>query len=316
MREIKHFERSSMKKFPVLKKSGGILNGTESTPFVYKNRLLLLSTHWNGFGDLSGCCAAIRDYFTQEVLGSVGGEGYRFYSAFCENDHVYVFCTKDNCVYCYHSDDLKTWDKYVALRMPEMFELFNTSVCKGDGVYMMAIECAWAGQGSWDQENKVGNPYIGEYYTEFFARSADLVHWGNLPFDMSYTKERYNACPALRYCEGYYYMICLERLPCNHYAPYMYRTQDFATWELGLYNPILIASEEDRHVKEGLVEHPKIVADYVNTNNSDVDLCEYEGKTYIVYNSGHQGEAKGFNGLLCEAVYEGTLSEYLKANFE
>jgi len=64
MREIRHFERSSMKKFPVLKKSGGILNATESTPFIYKNRLLISSTHLGGFGDLKGCCAVIRDYFT------------------------------------------------------------------------------------------------------------------------------------------------------------------------------------------------------------------------------------------------------------
>ena len=48
-------------------------------------------------------------------------------------------------------------------------------------------------------------------------------------------------------------------------------------------------------------------------NNSDVDLCEYEGKTYINYLGGDQGNS--WCGLLCEAIYDGPLDEYLKANF-
>ena len=51
----------------------------------------------------------------------------------------------------------------------------------------------------------------------------------------------------------------------------------------------------------------------LNTNNSDIDICEYEGKTYIIYASGNQGNTWG--GLACEAVYDGSLNEFLEANF-
>ena len=320
MREINYKHRDSMKGFPVLHKNGAVtMTDGECTPFVYKGRLMCLENHWEGFGGLPGPCAAIFDYFSRETYTPVGGDGTRFYSAYCENDRVYVYGTKANCIYCYDSDDLHSWRKTLVLEMPEMFDLFNTSVCKGDGKYVMAIEGAWAGQSTGDQQNKVGNPYIGEYYTEFFAESYDLFHWTNLPFEKSYTTERYCACPALRYCDGYYYMICLERLPGVRYAPYMYRTADFETWEMGLYNPLFIPSEEDRKIKEG-VELPEDLvranAYHVDINNSDVDLCEFEGKTYMLYATGHQGGAGGMNGLNCEITYDGTLEQYLKANFE
>ncbi len=317
MREINYFEKDSLKKFPQLKKTGVISpNDGETTPFIYKGRLLRLENQWSDHKGLPSPCAVIDDYFTNEELCCLGGDRARFYSAYCENDRVYVFATLDNKVYRYVSDDLVTWTSSVVLTMPESFELFNTSVCKGDGKYMMAIECSWAGTSKGDGTNAVGNPYIGVLFTEFFAQSQDLEHWENLPLELNYTPERYCACPALRYCDGYYYMICLEQLPAVRFAPYMYRTKDFETWEIGLYNPILMPSEEDRRVKAG-VEIPQELAEknahHVDINNSDVDLCEYMGKTYINYITGNQTT---WGGLICEAVYDGPLDEYLKANFE
>lgn len=214
--------------------------------------------------------------------------------------------------------DLAVWEKTAVLSFPENFELFNTSVCKGPDRYMMAVECAWRGQSSGDERNRVGNPYIGVYYTEFFASSPDLANWELLPFETAYTPQRYCACPALRFSEGYYYMICLEALPLGRYAPYIYRTEDFDVWEIGIPDPILMPSEEDRRMKAGVTCPAELAAanaEHVDVNNSDVDLCEYEGRTYIVYCSGHQGQAKGMNGLVCEAVYDGPMKELLRAYF-
>ena len=183
---------------------------------------------------------------------------------------------------------------------------------------MIAVECAWKGQ-SRGEPNTVGNPYIGEYYTEFFASSSDLERWTLLPFDTAYTPARYCACPALRYSEGYYYMICLESLPLLRWAPYIYRTRDFETWEIGLHNPVLMPSGEDRRVKPGVRIPPELAetnAHHVDVNNSDVDLCEYQGKTYVVYCAGHQALAQGMSGLTCEAVYDGPMAEFLRAYFE
>jgi hypothetical protein len=303
-----------MKAFPKLIKSGAVSRYCgESTPFVRRGRLLLLENLWDGDAPR----ALIRDYFTGEALALTGGDGTRFYSAYCENDRVYVFATKDNAVYRYVSDDLVSWQKQAVLSFPDSFELFNTSVCKGPDGYRMAVECAWKGQ-SRGEPNAVGNPYIGEYYTEFFASSPDLEHWETLPFDTAYTPARYCACPALRYSEGYYYMICLESLPLLRWAPYIYRTRDFETWEIGLHNPVMMPSEEDRRIKPG-VNLPSELAEanarHVDVNNSDVDLCEYGGKTYVVYCAGHQALAQGMSGLTCEAVFDGQLSGFLSARY-
>ena len=315
MKEINLSGRGCMRAFPQLKKTGAISGGGgECTPFVWHDRLMLLENLWEDPAPR----AEVRDYFTGEAFPPFGGDGTRFYSAYCESDVVFVFATLDNVVYRYTSADLVAWEKTAVLAFPDSFELFNTSVCQGPDGYMMAVECAWQGQ-SKGKGNLVNNPYIGEYYTEFFASSPDLANWTLLSFDTAYTPARYCACPALRWCEGYYYMICLESLPLGRYAPYIYRTKDFDAWEIGLYNPILWPSEEDRRVKEG-VALPQDVAKenetHVDVNNSDVDLCEYEGKTYVVYCAGHQAQAQGMNGLVCEAVYDGPMREFLSAYFE
>lgn len=310
MKEINYEGKTFMKPFPKLQKNGAISSGGgEPSPFIYQSRLLRL--------ECAGGRAVIKEYFTSEVISrNIGSSGVRFYSCFCENDRIYIFGTKENKVHRFVSDDLQNWTEAVVLEMPDIFQLFNTSVCKGEGKYMMAIECAWAGITKGKPASAVNNPYVGTCFTEFFAESSDLEHWTLLPLEDAYTKDRYNACPDLHYCDGYYYMICLEMLPLKRFAPYMYRTRDFQTWEMGLCNPLFIASEEDRHVKIG-VSIPENIAAKNKTamivNNSDVGMCEYQGKTYINYVSGDQGNSWG--GLVCEAVYEGSLEEYLKANF-
>ena len=47
-------------------------------------------------------------------------------------------------------------------------------------------------------------------------------------------------------------MVCVEAFPKARYAPYIYRTRDFVTWEIGLHNPILWISKEDRMIKAGV----------------------------------------------------------------
>ena len=70
-------------------------------------------------------------------------------------------------------------------------------------------------------------------------------------------------------------MICLEELPVLRYAPYIYRTKDFETWEIGFYNPILMPSREDLTPKPGVIVPPErleVNFKNLNTNNSDIDL--------------------------------------------
>ena len=158
-------------------------------------------------------------------------------------------------------------------------------------------------------------PQIGTWFTSFFAESDDMENWTMMPDDCSYTASRYNACPALRYANGWYYMICLETLPCTRYAPYIYRTKNFSDWEVGFHNPMLMWSDEDRIPKEGCSfteEELDILQNGLNINCSDVDLFEQDGCTHIYYANGDQMTYS----FLCEAVCELPLDEFLEAFFK
>ena len=70
------------------------------------------------------------------------------------------------------------------------------------------------------------------------------------------------------------------------------------------------ASPEDK-----LIANPKLTADQrakitraVDLNNSDVDLCEFRGKTIITYSWGNQQGTE----FLAEAVYDGSLASLLE----
>ena len=313
MKEINIIPTDRLAGPPEIKKSGIITaHGSEMSLFIYRGRLMYL--------DASNCC--VTDYFTKQEYAPIPDKkGTYFMQAFCDNDVVYAFATVNNLVYCFSTEDLEHWTEgKVVLEFPQNFELFNTSVCKDEHGYKMAIEAAAASDdphpGRETERVSEPNPWIGEKFTEFFASADDIWHFNLLPFENSYTKERYNACPSFRYYNGYYYMICLEALPCYRFAPYIYRTADFETWEIGFYNPLFIPSREDLYPKEGVILPEEVKAapfKYINTNNSDVDICEFEGKTYIVYCTGNQGITWG--GVNCEAVYDGPLGEFLEANF-
>lgn len=314
MKEIIFPEKKEIKGPPSIKKNGIIYPcGSEMSVFVHNGRLKYLVNHWQDFANNIGT-ATVGDYETRKECKPFGGES-GFYSMYYENGTTYAFGTNKNNVWLYTSKDLENWTEgKIVLTFPENFKLFNTAVCKGSDGYVIAVECGYAN----DENGKnMPNEYIGSGFTEFFAKSEDLENWELFPFENAYTPQRYNACPAMEFCDGYYYMICLEELPSLRYAPYIYRTKDFETWEIGFYNPLFVPSLEDLSPKKG-VEIPQEMLDecfcHLNTNNSDIDLCEFEGKTYIFYCNGNQGNTWG--GLYCEAIYDGPLAEFLKRNFE
>ncbi len=298
---------------PIIMKLGVMAEGGETTPFVWHGRLKFLETVSTLVNPEDAVAdfrfqahAQIRDIETNE-MGTPFGHGYHFYSCYEEDGTLYVFCTNEHgehrwggdTVTMFKSTDLIHWEKRDVFRR-EGWMFFNTSVCKGrDGKYVMAIE--------------VGEPLdlVGVPFTNFFLTSDDLVHWSMMPDEIHYSDKRYTACPVIRYLpsDDYYYMICLEALPLVRYAPYIYRTKDFMTWEVGLHNPVLWISPEDHMVKDGSVfpeETVELIKTYLSINNCDLDLCEFCGKVYIAYATGDQlGTCFG-----CMAVYEGTLEQF------
>ena len=162
---------------------------------------------------------------------------------------------------------------------------------------------------------EVGKPpeVVGVPFTMRFAESRDLLDWKLLPEECVYTKERYSACPALRFLDGWFYMLYLEARPGPNYETHLVRSKDLIRWEPSPLNPVLKASPEDKRIA-----NPKLTADQrakiaraVDLNNSDVDLCEFQGKTIITYSWGNQQGTE----FLAEAVYDGTLASFLKGFF-
>lgn len=317
MPEINYGPHMTTKDAPVITKLGVVSANGEMTPVVYKDRLCLIRTA----SVRPGCqCAQFYDCADQKILSSFG-EGLEFFSGYEENGTLFAFGTykgekdgKCDHISMFRSEDGLNWSETVLFERPE-FRFWNTSVCKGPNGYRMAIEISLASKLG-DVLKHEPDELVGVPFTEFFLESTDLIHWNWLPDDHCYSKDRYTACPALRYCsDGYFYMICLEALPLVRYEPYIYRTKDFYTWEIGLHNPVLWVSREDRFPKPGVVfdeETLSKIRHYLNINDCDVDLCEFKGQTHLFYMTGDQLSL----GFMCEAVYEGPMEEFLKSFFE
>jgi hypothetical protein len=229
--------------------------------------------------------------------------GHNLGCAFVDGDTVYVYGVKGwgtENIYVFWSKDLKTWQSQTALARPG-WAIYNTSVCKERGRYLMAFE--------------VGKPpeVVGRGFTNRFAESTDLVHWKLLDEPRVFSKDRYTACPAIRYLDGYLYVIYLEARPGPNYQTYIVRSRDLIHWETSPLNPVLRASPEDKRIANPKLtpEERKRIAGAVNLNNSDVDLCEFEGKVVLYYSWGNQ------HGIehLAEAVYDGTLASFLRGFF-
>lgn len=192
-----------------------------------------------------------------------------------------------------------------ALVLHEYLKVFNTSVCKGkDGRYVMAIEIS----GPLD----LGGPC----FKSVFAVSDDLISWELLPIDSYiYRKEQYSACPAIRYFDGLYYMVYLDVMPYERYVPYIVRSKNLYEWEVAVRNPFMFFDASDKegiHPERFNADELKFIKNAVNCNNSDVDFCEFNGRTYILYSRENQ-LGKEF---LAHATYDGSLEELLKSYFE
>ncbi len=313
MPEIIYDANTKMKNgFPKIKKLGAVCGNGEMTPFVWNGRLMRLELvdSTNGLDKANGqCSAAIRDVETGEFISFFAEETY-FHSAYIEEDTAYVLgvdITTWDTIYVYESHDLINWESRVLINWPG-WKIFNTALTKSPEGYALLLEA--------DEPKE----YVGDFpYTFFFATSPDMKEWTLLdPTRAMMFKDRYNGAPWMRYSDGYFYVITLQELPCLRYTNYLFRTKDFITWEDGLYNPLLMPSEEDRLISPNahadLTDELKeqITGTGFLSNNSDIDMCDWNGKTYINYLAGNQ---LGFYYML-EAEYDGTVAEFLKRNFE
>ena len=289
----------------VIKKLGTIdCDMVETTPIVFEGKLYRFEYvrkdryKPNKTGD---SYFRFIDVATGEATASFAA-GYHLGSAFVDGGTVYVYGVSDwgaPDIHVFWSKDLKNWQSRPALELPG-WKIYNTSVCKGADGYVMAFE--------------IGAPpeETGHGFTVRFATSSDLKSWTLTPKECVYTKERYSACPALLFLDGQYYMIYLESYP-GYWAPHIVRSKDLVTWEESPFKPIMRHSDEDKAIANPNLtpEQREHIANAKNVNNSDVDLCEFEGRTVITYSWGDQHGTE----FLAEAVFEGTEAEFLTGFF-
>jgi len=295
-----------------IKKFGTLdIHVVETTPVVWKDKLYLMQWSRNSCprNPEKRNFHCLRDMENGTFIAKHAYD-HIFGSAYTENDVMYTFAIDNrntelqNKISVFRSSDLENWEEKTAIEMPEEWTLFNTSVCRGgDGRYVMAIEA--------------GSPeeIIGERFTMIFARSDDLLNWEIMPYDRCiYTKNRYSACPCLRWSDGYYYMIYLEGLPAYRWAPYIVRTADFENFDLAVKNPFIFYGDEDKNIIDRSMfsnEEIEYIESAVISNISDIDMCEYKGKTVISYSWGNQ-LGHEFLGL---AEYDGSMDELLQSYF-
>ena len=307
------------KRYPVLKKKGVVSPNGEMTPFVFHGKLMRLesvaSEHCADTRKESilQAHAIIRDVESGKVISSFGHGSY-FFDAYVENEHVYVFGTLSNSkegwyggdtIMLFESDDLVNWTQRVFFHKKGWL-MYNHSLTKDDDGYVFMVELS-------KPRRIVGK----EVFTFVFAKTYDLktLKFYNLR-KSAYPIGRYGGGPKLHYVNGWYYFLSLEMFPGPIYGTYIVRTKDFQNWVFGKYNPFLFPSNEDFTVSPDAAditdEMREEIATMYNSNESDPDFCEYNGKVIIDYCPGNQ---LGY-GYICEAEYDGTLQEMLENFFD
>lgn len=261
----------------------------ENTPVIFNGRPLLVLNHRddtkNNTDDYTkSMYLYIVDLNTGDEVCRFG-KGHSFANAFVNGPELHVFASEGanhdwfQSLYHFSTRDLKTWKRELAIEKDPDEHLFNASVCSDQKGFLMAYE-----------SNKPVQ------FCFKFARSQDLSHWEKLPgLVFTGVNHEYSACPVIRYFSPYYYVIYLHSPIQGHkgYVSFLARSKDLVTWEVSPFNPILEAGPG-----EGI-------------NNSDVDLFEWEGRTYITYATGDQATW----GAVRMAFYDGPMEQFFSSRF-
>ncbi len=286
---------------PLIRKLGTIdLDLVETTPIVFHGRLWRFEWVREGYWNNQRQTNYFRfiDHETGEATPPFG-DGHEFGSAFVDGDTVYVTGTQGrNRVNMFASRDLKTWKTWPVIN-DRRYGIFNTSLCKAGEEYVLMFE--------------IDRPIeeAGVPFTARFARSRDLRTWTLTPPECNYAKDRYTAPHCLRWRDGWFYDFYLEAH--NGYEMHVVRSHDLIQWDRGPLDPVLRASPEDKLIfNSQLTDTQRArIANAVNLNNSDIDFCEWQGQLRINYSWGNQQGVEH----LAEAVYDGTLDQFLRGWF-
>lgn len=304
-------------KRPEIRKIGTIMcDMVETTPIVFKGVLYRFESvrdkYQNEANTVGQSYFQFVDVKTNEATKAFGFN-YHFGAAYTEGDYMYVTGTTgkapdategyatSNIIKVFRSADLENWEIIGEVVFPEDTRTFNTGICKKDGVYTMLIE--------------VNKPISFRFR---FAQSTDMKNWTLLSEEHRFHENpRYAGGPAIYTIEGdpYYYVLYLEKYPEWSFANSIARSKDLIKWEYSPINPVLMYEEDkDKMIANPLLtEHERArISRALDVNNSDLEMCEFGGRTIMYYSWGSQ---RGIE-FLAEASYEGTMKELLQSYFD
>ena len=224
---------------------------------------------------------------------------HEYGSAFVEHDAAYVTGPSGRSrLNLFASRDLKTWEQRTVID-DARYGIFNTSMCKADGEYVLAFEIDRPAEET------------GVCFTIRFAKSRDLRKWTITPPECNFTKERYSAAPCLRWNGGWFYLFYLEAH--DGYETHVVRSRDLVQWETSPLNPVLRASADDKRIANPALTaaEREWTTRASNLNASDLDFCEYRGHVVFNYSWGDQAGVE----FLAEAAYDGTEKQFLRGWF-
>ena len=308
-------------KKPLIRKLGTIScnNIVETTPIVYNGELYRFEVvrrksfsscvkceHWYDIDDLP--CLRFIHVRTNEST-PLFAEGHTFGFPYVIDDTMYVVTGNskdwgsDGLVF-YNSTDLVNWEQYTEIHLPG-YKIFNMNIAKMNDLYTLLIEISAPKEES------------DCVFTIRFLTSYDMINWTLTPKECVFHKDRYAGSPALYTFDSdpYYYIGYLEEYPGYRFANSVARSKNLINWEESVINPVLMYDDaEDKKLAHPFFtpEDRERIDNALNINNSDMELCEYLGRTIIYYSWGDQ---KG-NEFLAEACYEGGMHDFLKSFFE
>ena len=286
----------------------------ETTPIVFKDvlyRFEYVRSCWqNESNDKNETYFHFIDVKTNRTTAPFAFN-YHFGSAYTDGEYMYAIGIRnhsshelgwgDSFVQIFRSVDLKSWEEYGQISLPDDMGAYNTGVCKQNDVYTMLIE--------------VDKPMN---FCFRFAQSKDMKNWTLLDENYRFHEEpRYAGGPAIYTVDDdpHYYVFYLEEYPGPCYATCIARSKDLKKWTYSPINPVLMFEEKaDKKIANPFLTEHEIarIARAMDINNSDLELCEFHGRTIMYYSWGNQLGIE----FLAEAAFEGTVKELLQSFFK
>jgi alpha-L-fucosidase len=284
---------------------------SEVTPFVFRGCLYRLENMMR-FGDFEGKEPQyryhedgfrIRDVASDRII-SIPLLNHYFAIAYVWEDRVYVVAgdyedrpwwhIRHTIMIC--SDDLITWTKpAVIMEAAGQEHLFNYALCRARGKFYLLYET---------------NDSRWPAFTMRFCESDDLVTWRRLPESYIYGADKYTGGPALYYDqeEDWFYILYVNAVPgpCAYYDNRIARSKDLILWEEALADRPIVSPDPQRNINDKKWPGAR------ECSASDLEMCEFNGQTYLYWiNGNQQGASAGW-----EAVYDGPMFQFLRKYFE